>query len=181
MPRKSLLLLLSIFLIVAPLAKADSINNLTQLDSGQPFTLYGLDSHAGFFILTPESIVRPSLFGDLFFASSIPAGWTFQSGPVTFALSFGGQSFSGVPGVGPCPPNIPCVAFGVGGNLNLSAKTPATLTFTFLGANGGTETANFFVGSRIIPEPQTWLLFGTGAALLGVKYRYRVGSTGRIV
>ena len=184
MPRKSLLLLLTIsfFLIIAPLAKADSINNLTQLDSGQSFTLYGSDWR-GFFVLTPNSIVH--LFSGHFgclcltFYSSIPAGWTFESGPVTFALSFGGHSFSGTPGRGSCPPNIPCLTFGVGG-FNLSAKTPATLTFTFSGPNGGTETANFFV-SNATPEPPTLLLFGTGGVLLGVIYRYRMRSAGRIV
>jgi len=184
MPRKPLLLFLpiSFFLIVAPLAKADSIKNLTQLDSGQSFTLYGSDWR-GFFVLTPNSIVHLSKFGggpDLAFYASIPAGWTPESGTVTFALSFGGQSFSGAPGFGPCPPNIPCVAFGVGGALNLSAKTPATLTFTFSGPNGGTETANFFV-SNATPEPPTLLLFGTGGVLLGVIYRYRMRSAGRIV
>ncbi len=187
MPLKSPVLLLSIsfFLILAPLAKARSINNLTQLDSEQSFSLYGSD-YRGFFVLTPNSIVHLSFSGPLgcrclVFASSIPAGWTFQSGPVTFALSFGGQSFSGVPGgAGPCPSNIPCVAFGVGGNLNVSAMTPATLTFAFLGPNGGTETANFFV-SNTTPEPPAVFLFGTGAALLGVIYRHRVRSAGRIV
>lgn len=182
MPRKSLLLLVSIifFLIVAPLARANSINNLTQLDSGQSFTLYGYD-YQGFFVLTPNSIVHLSFFPylDLFFASSIPAGWTFESGAVTFAFSLEGQTFSGTPGVGPCPLNIPCVAFGIGG-LNLSAKTPATLTFTFSGPNGGTETANFFV-SNATPEPPTLLLFGTGSVLLGVICRYRVRSAGRII
>ncbi|MGB7844858.1 MAG: hypothetical protein WBL63_04525, partial [Candidatus Acidiferrum sp.] len=79
MPRKSLLLLLpiSFFLIVGPLAKADSINNLTQLDSGQSITLYGSDWR-GFFVLTPNSIVHLSSFPfgccDLVFYSSIPAG-----------------------------------------------------------------------------------------------------------
>jgi len=184
MPRKSLLLLLpiSFFLIVAPPAKADSINNLTQLDSGNSFTLYGSDWR-GFFVLTPDSIVhrfsQPFGCPCLAFYSSIPAGWTFESGPVTFAFSFGGETLSGSPGSLPCPPNISCVAFGVGGGP-VSAKTPATLTFTFSGPNGGTETANFFV-SNATPEPPTLLLFGTGGMLLAVIYRYRMRSAGRIV
>jgi hypothetical protein len=57
MPRKSLLLLSpSFFLMVAPLAKADSIN-LTQLDSGQLVTLAGSD-YRGQFVLTPNSILH---------------------------------------------------------------------------------------------------------------------------
>lgn len=185
MPRKALLLLLpiSFFLIVAPLAKADSINNRTQLDSGQSFILYGSDWR-GFFVLTPNTIEELSSapWGTpaFTFYASIPAGWTLESGPVTFTVSFGGESFSGAPGFGPCPPNISCVAFGIAGEFNLSAKTPATLTFTFSGPNGGTETANFFV-SDITPEPPTLLLFGTGSVLSLVIYRYRMRSTGRIV
>jgi len=185
MPRKSFLLLLpiSFFLIVAPLAHANSINNLTQLDSGNSFTLYGADWR-GFFALTPDSIVHlfPGTFGCscLAFAASIPAGWTFESGPVTFTISInGGPGLSGVPGVGPCPTNIPCVAFGLGGSP-ISAMTPATLTFTFSGPNGGTETANFFV-SNTTPEPPTLFLFGTGGVLVGAMFRYRMTTRRRIV
>jgi hypothetical protein len=181
MPRKSLLLLLpiSFLLIVAPIAKADSINNLTQLDSGNSFTLYALD-YRGWFPLMPNSIVHGSADfcrGCLVFAATIPAGWTF--GGMTFSLSFDGRNISGSPGVGPCPPDIRCVGFGFAGSFP-SAKTPATLTFLFPGPNGGTETANFFV-SDTTPEPPTLILFGTGGILLGGICRYRVRPAGRIL
>jgi hypothetical protein len=35
--------------------------------------------------------------------------------------------------------------------------------------------------SDVTPEPSTFFLFGTGAVLLGAKYRYRVRSAGQIV
>jgi hypothetical protein len=188
MPRKSLLLLLpiSFFLIVVPLAKADSIKNLTQLDSGQLSTLYGSD-YRGQFVLTPNSILHRcrgtsncEFPGDFIFAFSSPVGWA--GGAVTFAFSFGAQKTSGeFPNVSPCSlPKVPCFGFGLGGIGNVGPMTPASWTLSFLGANGGTETVNFFV-SDATPEPPTLLLFGTGGVLLGVIYRYRMRSAGRIV
>ena len=180
MPRKSLLLLLpiSFFLIVAPLARGDSINDLIPLDSGQPFTLYGFD-YSGTFVLTPNSIVH--LFNhELGFAASSPVGWA--GGTVTFTLSYDDQSISGqFPNISPCSqPNVPCFGLEIVHPLNLSPKSPATLTFSYLGPTGGSETANFFV-SNATPEPPTLLLFGTGGLLLGVIYRYRMRSAGRIL
>lgn len=179
MPRKSPLLLLvpiSVFLIVAPLVRADSIKNLTQFDSEQPFTLYGSD-YTGTFALTPNSIVHLTN-GFLHFAFSTPVGWA--GGDATYAFNFGGQFISGeFTNVSPCsPPSNPCFGFGLGGSLNVSLKTPATWTLTFLGAHGATETANFFV-SNATPEPETMVLFGTGGVLLAVIYRYRIRSPGK--
>jgi hypothetical protein len=75
MSRKSLLLLLSIsfFLIAAPLAKGDSTNNLTHLDSGQSFTLYGSD-WTGISALTPDSFVHTFRGANLTFSSGVPEG-----------------------------------------------------------------------------------------------------------
>jgi hypothetical protein len=178
MPRKSPLLLISFFLIVAPpLAKANSII-LTQLDSGQLVTLVGSD-FTGTFVLTPNSIVHLTQ-GLLHFGFSTPVGWA--GGAVTFAFSIGDFNTSGgFPNVSPCPtPNVACFGFGLGGIPNIGQMTPASWTLTFLGTNGGTETAHFFV-SDATPEPPTLLLFGTGGVLLGVIYRCRMRSAGGIV
>ena len=180
MPRKSLLLLLpiSLFLITAPVAKADGVNNLSQLDSGQSFTLYGSDWR-GIFELTSESIVHAfPRKASLTFYTGVPEGWSPSSGTAMFTLSFGGRTFGGNLGFIECfQPNRPCIQFGTGGYLDplLSAKTPATLTVTFPGPHGGTETVNFFV-SDAIPEPGTLLLFGTGIVLVGVIHRHRTRS-----
>jgi len=187
MPRRSLLLLFPIgfFLIVAPLGKADSVKNLPQLDSGQLFSLYGSD-YRGQFVLTPDSILhlcRGSSgcgFNRAFnFAFSTPVGWA--GGDVKYAFSFGDELISGeFPNVSPCsPPNVPCFGFGVSGINDVGLMTPASWRLSFLGANGGTETVNFFV-SDATPEPQTLLLFGTGSVLLGVIYRRRIRSAKRI-
>ena len=177
MPRKSLLLLfipVSLFLLVAPLAHADSIK---LLDSGQPFVLYGFDS-SGTFVLTPNSIVHV-FHQELGFDSSSPVGWA--GGTVTFTLSFEGKTISGeFPDISPCSQsNVPCFGLEIVHPLPLSSKSPATLTFSFLGTNGGTETANFFVSGGT-PEPETLLLFGTGGVLLAVLYRSHMKSAERI-
>lgn len=187
MPRRSILLLLpiSFFLIVAPLSKADSVKNLTQLDSGRLFTLYGSD-YRGQFVLTPNSILhlcRGSSgcgFNRAFnFAFSTPVGWA--GGAVKYAFSFGDEDISGeFPNVSPCsPPNVPCFGFGVSGIGNVGLVTPASWTLSFLGVNGGTEKVNFFV-SNATPEPQTLLLFCTGSVLLGLIYIQRMRRDGRI-
>lgn len=101
---------------------------------------------------------------------------------MTFTLSYDDQSISGeFPNVSPCSQsNVPCFGLEIVNPLHLSPKSPATMTFSFLGANGGTETANFFV-SNITPEPETLLLFGTGGVLLGVLWRCRMRSPGPFI
>jgi len=94
---------------------------------------------------------------------------------VIFAYTFGnfhGQFDLTVPS---CPPSVPCFSFGLGGIGKVGPLAPASATLTFLGANGGTGTTNFFV-SDATPEPSAVFLFGTGAVLLGATYRYRVRS-----
>ena len=105
-----------------------------------------------------------------------------MGGTVTFTLSFDDQSISGeFPNISPCSQsNVPCFGLEIVNHFHLPPKSPATLTFSYLGANGGTETANFFLSSITTPEPQTLLLFGTGSVLLGAIYRCRMRSTGRI-
>jgi hypothetical protein len=189
MPLKSPLLFLflsiSLFLIVAPLAKADSINNLAASDSGQLFTLWGTD-YRGSFVLTSNSILHrcggtPNCnlpAQDFVFTFSTPVGW--GGGAVIFSLSFDDRSTRELFNVSACPPNVPCFGFGLGGIGHVGPLAPASVTLTFMGANGGTGTVNFFV-SDATPEPSTLFLFGTGVVLLGAKYRYRVRRAERIV
>jgi hypothetical protein len=151
----------------------NNINNLASADS--TFTLFGVESNGSISVLSPGFTLHLHSEATPLFASGFPLGWT--SGDLTITLSFDNQvivwnwpSISG----GPCPPTSVCAWYYLNG-IAVSQKYPATLTFTFGGANGGTSSAQFFIAPA--PEPGTMLLFATGGAfllMLGYRGRRRI-------
>jgi len=148
-------------------ALGDCIHDVDKLDSA--FTLYGdalpFDATKTF-VLTPTSILHMTRQG-LDFAASVPAGWT--RGLITFQLSFDNQVFSGrttmFGSASACKAGDPCFFFGWAFPPgSITQKYPATLTLTYGGPNGATETSSFVVAP--VPEPGTVVFFGTGVLLL---------------